>query len=56
MKINVANPFEGTQKLLEIDDERTLRGFYDRRMGAEVDGSPLGDDFKVRFSARARSL
>ena len=46
MKINIANPFEGTQKLIEIDDERTLRGFYEKRMGAEITADALGDEFK----------
>lgn len=35
-----------TQKLIEIDDERTLRGFYDKRMGAEISADSLGDEFK----------
>jgi ribosomal protein S6E (S10) len=33
-------------KVMDIDDEKKLRAFYDKRMGAEVDGEVLGDEFK----------
>ena len=33
MKLNISYPVNGTQKLIEIDDERKLRVFMDRRMG-----------------------
>ncbi|KAI9479484.1 40S ribosomal protein S6-B [Zychaea mexicana] len=46
MKLNIANPATGCQKLIEIDDERRLRGFYDKRMAQEVAGDALGDEFK----------
>jgi len=46
MKLNISNPVTGCQKVIEIDDERKLRGFYDKRMTSEVDGEILGDDFK----------
>jgi len=46
MKLNIAYPATGCQKMIEIDDENKLRAFYDKRMSAEVDGSPLGDEFK----------
>jgi len=32
--------------VLEIDDERKLRIFYDKRMSQEVEGDALGDSFK----------
>ncbi|KAI9305651.1 40S ribosomal protein S6-B [Cunninghamella echinulata] len=46
MKLNIANPATGCQKLVEIDDERRLRSFYDKRMSQEVAGDCLGDEFK----------
>ena len=38
MKLNISYPANGTQKLVEIEDERKLRAFMDKRMGAEVPG------------------
>jgi len=46
MKLNISFPSNGTQKLVEIEDERKLRVFMDRRMGAEVAGDSVGDEFK----------
>jgi len=46
MKINVHNPQTGMQKLFEIDDEKKLMPFWDKRMAAEVPGDSLGDEFK----------
>lgn len=46
MKFNIAHPANGTQKLIEIDDERRLRVFIDKRMGQEVAGDTVGDEFK----------
>jgi ribosomal protein S6E (S10) len=45
MKLNIANPSTGCQKLFDIDDEKKLRTLYDRRLAAEVDGGELGDEF-----------
>jgi len=46
MKINVAFPATGCQKLFEINDEHKVRPFYEKRMGAEVDAATLGDEWK----------
>ncbi|KAL1959537.1 hypothetical protein VTO42DRAFT_1982 [Malbranchea cinnamomea] len=46
MKLNIAYPANGSQKLIEIDDERKLRPFMEKRMGTEVPGDSLGDEFK----------
>jgi small subunit ribosomal protein S6e len=46
MKFNVALPANGTQKLIEVEDEKKIRQFFDRRMSQEVDGSALGEQFE----------
>jgi len=46
MKINLSFPATGCQKLIEINDELKVRPFYEKRMGQEVDGDTLGDEFK----------
>eukprot|EP00918_Siedleckia_nematoides_P099393 GHVU01217437.1.p1 GENE.GHVU01217437.1~~GHVU01217437.1.p1 ORF type:complete len:243 (+),score=46.92 GHVU01217437.1:128-856(+) len=46
MKLNIANPKTGLQKILNFDDEKHLVDFYDKRMGSKVLGDKLGDEFK----------
>jgi len=46
MKLNVAFPSTGAQKLFEEHDEHKLRVFYEKRMGAEVEVDVLGDEWK----------
>ncbi|KAL6717339.1 40S ribosomal protein S6 [Lecanora helva] len=46
MKLNISYPANGTQKLIEIDDDRKLRVFMDKRMGAEVPADSVGPEFK----------
>ncbi|KTW28018.1 40S ribosomal protein S6-B [Pneumocystis carinii B80] len=46
MKLNIAYPANGTQKLIDIDDERKLRVFMEKRMGQEVPGDLVDDQFK----------
>merc|ERR1712048_608177 len=36
----------GLQKIVEIDDDKKLLPFYDKRMSSEVSGDSLGDEFK----------
>lgn len=46
MKLNLANPSTGAQKLVEVDDEKRLRAFYDKRLAQEVEGEHIGDEYK----------
>jgi len=46
MKLNIAYPQYRSQQMLEIDDEKKMRIFYDKRISEEVPADPLGDDFK----------
>merc|ERR1712094_87528 len=45
MKLNIACPESGCQKCLDIDDDRILRNFYDKRISQEINGEILGSDF-----------
>ena len=46
MQLNVSYPATGAQKLIDIEDERKVRIFYEKRMGAEVEADSLGDEWK----------
>jgi len=46
MKLNISCPLTGCQKAIAIDDDKKLSIFYGRRMGQEVEGDGLGDEFK----------
>jgi small subunit ribosomal protein S6e len=46
MKFNISYPPNGSQKCIEIEDEQKLRAFFDRRLGQEIEGDVLGDNFK----------
>merc|ERR1712072_617171 len=46
MKLNLSCPTTGMQKCIEIDDDKKLLPFFDKRISQEVDGDSLGDEFK----------
>jgi len=46
MKFNIANPATGAQKLIDLDEERRYRIFYDKKIAQEVPGDTLGDEWK----------
>lgn len=53
LQLNISYPATGCQKLIEVDDEKKVRIFYEKRMGQEVEADSLGDEWKgyvVRIS------
>merc|ERR1719237_367109 len=46
MKFNISDPSTGGQTRIEIDNEKNVRPFFDKRMGQEIDGAVMGDAFK----------
>ncbi|KAK5091905.1 40S ribosomal protein S6 [Exophiala xenobiotica] len=46
MKLNISYPANGSQKLFEVEEDRKLRVFMDKRMGNEVPADSLGDEWK----------
>ncbi|KAH7887180.1 ribosomal protein S6e [Phlebopus sp. FC_14] len=46
MKFNIANPATGQQKLIDIDEERRYRIFYDKKISQEVEADSIGDEWK----------
>jgi len=53
MKLNISNPATGAQKLIDVEDEKKLRTFMDKRISQEVDAGCLGNEWKgyvVRIS------
>jgi len=45
MKVNVANPATGQQKLFDFDDEKRYRIFYDKKIAQEVPADSLGPEW-----------
>jgi small subunit ribosomal protein S6e len=46
MKLNIAYPATGCQKTIEVEDEKKLRIFFEKRMAQEVEADALGDEWK----------
>merc|ERR1712072_1632352 len=46
MKLNISYPETGAQKSIDIDDDKKLLPFFDKRISAEVGLDSLGDEFK----------
>jgi len=46
MKLNISYPATGCQKVFEIEDEKKLRFFFEKRLAQEVEADPLGDEWK----------
>merc|ERR1719194_334859 len=45
MKLNIAYSETGAQKAIEIDDDKQLLPFFDKRVSQEVDGDSLGQEW-----------
>lgn len=45
MKLNIANPATGAQKLIDLDHEKYYRHFFDKRMSQEVPADPVGPEW-----------
>merc|ERR1712167_465600 len=46
MKLNLSCPTTGMQKRIDVDDDKKLLPFFDKRMAQEISGDSLGDEFK----------
>jgi len=46
MKFNISYGVTGQQKCIDIDDDKKIHHFYDKRLGNEIEGSVLGDTYK----------
>lgn len=49
MKVLISYPATGQNKVIEIEDEKKVRPFYEKRMAQEVEADSLGDEWKVKF-------
>jgi len=44
--LNIAYPATGAQKSFDVDDERKVRVFYEKRIASEIEGDTIGEQFK----------
>jgi len=45
IKLNLAYPTTGQQKVVVLEDEKKLRSLYDKRISNEVSGEDIGEEF-----------
>merc|ERR1712137_32544 len=45
MRFNIADPQNGTQKLINVEEDKQLRHVLDKRIAQEVNGAVIGDQF-----------
>ncbi|KAF8366146.1 rps-6 [Pristionchus pacificus] len=46
MKLNVAYPATGQQKSFEVEEDKRLRVFFEKRMAQEVEADSIGEEWK----------
>ena len=46
MQLNIAYPAFGAMKVFEVEDPIKFAHLYGLRMGAEIEGDKLGEEFK----------
>lgn len=45
MKLNISNPLNNVQKSVEVDDDKKLLPFFEKRIGNEVPADSIGEEF-----------
>lgn len=45
MKLNISNPLNNVQKSVEVDDDKKLLPFFEKRIGSEVPADSIGEEF-----------
>merc|ERR1711981_1216950 len=56
MKLNLSCPTTGMQKCLQVDDDKKLLPFFDKRIAQEISGDSLGDEFKCYRQRRTGEM
>lgn len=47
MKLSISAPVTGYEQLIEVDDERKCRSFYEKDKAVKVAADALGEEWKV---------